>query len=628
MENLQGAGKLYSVCERKRVSFVQVVPPPTPPYDALPHSPNLETLPPPFLNSISELKHFSAAMSAFLRCYDDLHTHLQSINASISAMLPPERPHISQSPPQTPEALANTTVEKQQDDKIPSKSELEGFCKAMCSRGVRKYLVSHLSNLPMLQEQLPKALRLAPNPWKLVLECLGKFFLQGSKAFARDSPMIPAREASILVLECFLLMRGLDVSSEANCGILDIEKAVEEEANVAALAWRKRLVIEGGLARANQIDARGLLLFVACFGVPDTFQVEDMRDLVIAGNAKEIVHVLQKSHLLMNSIPEIVEEMMKKKMEVDAVDIVYTFGLEERFNPHTILISFLQESSETWKKSKKGPQGSPATLNAANKKQLDILKSIRGCLERHSIDPAKLLPGWQINEKIVNLEKDITEFDRKSEVDKASQKRKPSEIETPKVQDAKRVRHVNHGTQQQKASAHVDSRRGLLDNRHSNRVNSYAAPAVMYGGPGAGLLPESMIPSGVGAASHGGMLPTYAHQEPVLADPTGQLNRGTHPYMWHRDSAIHERYTSQPPPTGLGLTSLYRASSSVDSFPGNTTSLVGHGNRGSTSDLYQLHKTSATTDNQFSAITKPLKLMVGFLLRIQPVKHLIKKKIV
>ncbi|KAG6390703.1 hypothetical protein SASPL_148442 [Salvia splendens] len=573
----------------------------TPPdYDALPHSPNLKTLPPPFLDSIAELKHLSAAMAAFLRCYDDLHRHLQSINASISAMLPPEHPHISQPFPQKPQAPAEKITEK-----IPSKSELEGLCKAMCSRGVRKYLLSHLSDLPMLKDQVPNALRQAPNPWKFVLECLGKFFLQGSKAFTRNSPMIPAREASIFVLECFLLMMGLGVAGESDNGILDIGKADKEEADTAAVAWWKRLMTEGGLARANQIDARGLLLFVACFGVPAVFRVEDMRDLVIVGNAKEIVHVLQKSHLLMSKISEIVEEMMTKKMEVDAVDIVYTFGLEERFNPYTILISFLQESNETWKKSKKGPQGSPATLNAANKKQLDILKSIRRCLERHSIDPAKLLPGWQINEKIVNLEKDITEFDRKSEVDKASQKRKSSEMETPKVQDVKRVRHVNHGAQQQKASAHVDSRRGLLDNRHSNRVNSYAAPAVMYGGPGAGLLPESMIPSGVGATSHGGMLPTYAHQEPVLADPTGQLiNRGTHPYMWHRDSAIHERYTSQPPPTGLGFTSLYRASSSVDSFPGNTTSLVGHGNRGSTSDLYQFADSIAECELHPSSVPR------------------------
>ncbi|KAL1533242.1 protein FRIGIDA-like [Salvia divinorum] len=582
------------------VPALQHLPPPD--YDARPHSPNLETLPPLFLNSIAELKDFSGAMSAFLRCYDDLHSHLQSIKASIFAMLPPEYPHISQPSSQKPTAPAETITEKHQEDKSPSKSELEGLCKAMCSRGVRKYLASHLSNLPMLKEEVPKALRQAPNPWKLVLECLGKFFLQGSKAFTRNSPMIPAREASIFMLECFLLMMGLGVSSENDNGLLDIGKADKEEADAAALAWRKRLMTEGGLAKANQIDARGLLLFVACFGAPAMFRVEDMRDLVIAGNAKEIVSVLQNSHLLMSKISEIVEEMMKKKMEVDAVDIVYNFGLEERFNPHTILISFLRESNETWKKSKKGPRGLPTTLNAANKKQLDILKSIMRCLERHSIDPAKLLPGWQINEKIVTLEKDIIECDRKLEVDKASQKRKSSEMKTSKVQDAKRVRHVNHGAQQQKASAHVDSSRSLLDNRHSNRVNSYAAPAVMYGGPGAGLLPESLIPSGVGATSHGGMLPTYAHQEPVLADPTGHLvNHGTHPYMWHRDSAIHERYTSQPPPTGL--TYLYRASSSVDGFPGNATS-SGHGNRGSTSDLYQFADSIAESELHPSSVPR------------------------
>ncbi|XP_057791490.1 protein FRIGIDA [Salvia miltiorrhiza] len=583
--------------------------PATPPANQLsgshPHSPKLETLsprspsPPLFLNSIAELKDFSSAMSGFLHCYDDLHNHLESIKGAILAMLPPEIPHISQPSPQKPEALEETAMEKQQDDKSPSKSELEGLCKAMCSRGVRKYLASHLSSLPMLQEEVPKALRQAPNPWKLVLECLGKFFLQGSKAFTRNSPMIPAREASILVLECFLLMMGLEVSSENDNRISDIEKAVKEEADVAALAWQKRLMIEGGLARANQVDARGLLLFVACFGVPASFKAEDMRDLMIAGNAKEIARVLQKSRLLMNKISEIIEEMVKNKMEVDAVDIVYTFGLEERFNPHTILISFLRESKETWKKPKKGSQGSPATLNEANKKQLATLKSISRCLERHNIDPAKLLPGWQINEKIVTLEKDIIDFDRKSVIDKASLKRKSSETETstrPKVQDAKRVRHVNHVAQQQKATGHVDSRRTMLDNGHSNRVNSYAAPAVMYGGPGAGLLPESMITSGVGATSHGGMLPTYAVHEPVLVDAGGQyINRGNHPYMWHRDSAIKERYIGQPPP--IGLTSLYRASSSVEGFPGNnTTSSVGHGNRGSTSDLYQFADSIAESE--------------------------------
>lgn len=583
------------------------------PSDVPPHSQELETLPPPapspphFLNSIAGLKDLSSSISGFLQCYDDLDNHLESIKAAISAKMPPETPHISQPFPLSPrlEILEEIVLEEQHEDKSRSKSELESLCNTMCSRGVRKYMVTHLPNLQMLREEVPKALRQAPNPSKLVLECLGKFFLQGSKAFTRNSPMIPAREASILVLECFVLMMGLDVTSEKYNAVLDIEKTVKEEADVAALTWRKRLVAEGGVSKASQIDARGLLLFVASFGIPALFKVEDIRDLVIAGNAKEIVGVLQKSHVLMSKIAEIVEEMMKKKMEVDAVDIVYTFGLEERFNPQTILISFLRESKETWKKPKKGSQGSPATLNEANKKQWATLKSISKCLERHGIDPAKLLPGWQISEKIVTLEKDITDFDRKSG-DKTAQKRKSSETETsnrPKAQEAKRPRHVGHGPQQQRAAGHVDSRRSLLDSGLPKHVNSYGAPAVVYGGPGAGLLPESMIRAGVGASSHGGILPTYAVHEGVLVDAAGQLiNHGTHPYAWHRDSAINERYTSQPPP--VGLTALYRASTSIEGFPGNTTSSVGLGNRGSASDLYQFADSVAESELYPSSVPR------------------------
>lgn len=126
--------------------------------------------------------------------------------------------------------------------------------------------------------------------------------MQGSKAFSKNSPMIRAREASILILECFLLMIGMDDHAKDSSGAFNIEKAVKEEANNGAIAWRKRLISEGGVAKASQIDARGLLFFVACFGVPALFKVEDIRDLVIAANAKEIVSVLQKSHALMSKI--------------------------------------------------------------------------------------------------------------------------------------------------------------------------------------------------------------------------------------------------------------------------------------------------------------------------------------
>ncbi|GER48536.1 FRIGIDA [Striga asiatica] len=599
------------------------------------HPDESESLTPPvpkpaplFINSISDLKDLSAAISSFQQCYEDLHNHLDSIKIAISSKLPQETPQrppdpcpsepapnpdvydpaptidVAESSPR-PDASDATVLQKQEEPN-PLNSELEGLCKTMCSRGVRKYLVTHLPNLTQLREEVPKALKLAPKPPKLVLECLGKFYLQGSRAFTRNSTMIPAREASIFVLECFLLMMGKEN------GPSNVEKAVRLEAEEAALAWRKRMAAEGGLAQANQIDARGLLLFVACFGIPNSFKRDDIKDLVAAANAKEIAGVLQmsqcspfdrlwdsasyvcckvgwfclrngitsasyvcckvgwfclqkwhnhpigESHLLMVFLCYIVERMLKHKMEVEAVDLIYTFGLQERFNPQNVLVSYLQQSTESWGK---GSQTSTAALKEANKKQLSTLKSIRKCLERHNIDPAQLLPDWQINEKITTLEKDIA-----TKEDKWAHKRKPSESETtlpkkPKNHEPKRPRYnnnISHGQQQHRADSRTNnSSRHHVSNSKNNNIYPASTP-VVYGGPGAGLLPESMGP------------------------PRGSTVQYADTYPWHMD----ERYGNggQSSAGGMGIRSLYApppAPPVVEGFARGIPS-VGQG-----SDLYQ-----------------------------------------
>ncbi|KAL6559730.1 hypothetical protein OROGR_004847 [Orobanche gracilis] len=562
--------------------------------------PPMPILPPPFIDSIADLKGLSAAIASFQQCYEDLHNHLDSIKAAMLSKLPPETPQVtpiissssgkldqseaSLKPdlPETspkPDASDGTALQKQQQDSDPLNSELEGFCKTMCSRSIRRYLQTHLSNLSKMREEVPKALNLAPKPPQLVLESLGKFYLQGSKAYTRNSPMIPAREASIFLLECFLLMMGMDSVNGKNNGMLSIEKTVKEGADEAALAWRKRLVVEGGLAKASETDAQGLLLFVACFGIPDSFRRDDIQDLLSAANAKKIVGLLRKSHVLMKKIPEIVEWMVKHKMEVDAVNLIYTFGLEERFDPQSILLSYLRESSESWKNPKKGSQSPAAALNEANKKQLATLKSICRCLERHKIDPAELLPGWQINEKITTLEKDVLDADRKSG-ERTSQKRKGgTSSRKTKNQDPKRSRYnnISHGQQHHKAAAgHSDGRRNF-SNIPTNHHYPSSTP-VVYGGPGAGLIPESMVPSG-----------DIRSAVPYAGQGQGQVvanHVGANSYVWHRDSGTNDRFAGQSSLESVGLASLYRGSTSVDAFAGvPNASSVGYGSRGS--DLYQ-----------------------------------------
>ncbi|KAA8540585.1 hypothetical protein F0562_024496 [Nyssa sinensis] len=309
--------------------------------------------------------------------------------------------------------------EQKMGDKHSSRSEVEYLCEMMCSRGLRKYMVSNLSSIAKLRKEVTVALKLAPKPATLVFQCLGRFYLQGRKAYCKDSPMITARQASVLVLECFLLM---------GCNDVQIEPSVKEEAELTAVAWRKRLVSEGGVSKACEIDARGLLFLIGCFGIPPAFKNEDVGDLFRPSNAREISDVLRRSNVLLARIAEIIEGMIKNKMEVEAVDIAYTFGLEDRFPPQPNLTSFLRKSKEAWKKTRKAAEGSSTAVNEANKKHLADLKSVIKCLEDHKIDPLKLLPGWKINEKISSLEKDIADFDKKMG-EKVMPKRKADEGE-------------------------------------------------------------------------------------------------------------------------------------------------------------------------------------------------------
>ncbi|TKY63372.1 Inactive protein FRIGIDA [Spatholobus suberectus] len=97
--------------------------------------------------------------------------------------------------------------------------------------------------------------------------------------------MILARQVSILVLEYYLLSTSFIASPNTVCFLdcvgsqKDVEALLKKEADSATIAWRKRLIMKGGVANASKVDARGLLLFVAGFGILNVFKDEDLCNL-------------------------------------------------------------------------------------------------------------------------------------------------------------------------------------------------------------------------------------------------------------------------------------------------------------------------------------------------------------
>ncbi|CAN4088642.1 unnamed protein product [Withania somnifera] len=515
--------------------------------------------------SIDNLNKLSDAFSAFHRCFAELQQHVDSIRNVIDSMRPPYNAALSASAPAPapapktepepepePSSESDPSEEKEEEEeeeeeekemKSPS-SELVSLCERMDGRGLRKYMVTHLEDIDGLVEKVSKALKLSPNPARLVLNCMGKFYLQGSKAYVKGSTVVNARKAAILVLQCFLLM-GINEGVE-------FEKEVKEEAEQAALAWKKRLNSEGGLQKAYDMDARGLLLLIGCFGIPRGFRNEDIRDLLRASPFKKNMSgFLTRSNVFMAKIPEIIEGLVNQKMGIEAVDIAYTFGIEDRINPQKLVTSYLRESKEPLKKMKGKSQGSLADMNEAKKKHLSALRSVNKCLRRHSIDVSELLPGWKIDEEIMSLEKEIAIGEKKM-----AQKRKIDETESSgRISDkeAKRSHFLNPQLQQERVGNHIDSNSTLLEGGTAGYMYGYSVSPSVLRGPVAGSIHENVgslagLMRGVSAGAE--VVPqagSYAggHRRTLVDSTLGQIGSHTSQlYGLPGDVAVYDRLSS------------------------------------------------------------------------------------
>lgn len=502
---------------------------------------------------------------------------------------------------------------KAEGDVKGEENELVSLCQTMCSRGLRRYILSHLAEVKMLGEQVPEALKSAPKPSKLVFECIGRFFLQGSKAYTKDSPMVTARLASVLVLEYYLLSGRVD--SEAQ----EEDPSLNKEASQAAVSWRKRLIVEGGVANACEIDARGLVLFIACYGIPIDFLNEDVWNLVRLSNPREISKALRQSQALLMRVTDIAEVMMKRGKVVDALDLAYTFGFEEKFSPKTTLTSFLYKSDEVWKKAKQDARDFPILLKEANEKYLAALKSIVNSLEGHKVDLEELLPGWELKEKILILENDISDINKIFDdtlVNKRKMDKNNSSIKM-KVPEAKRTRFPVKDQpvtspslarlHEQRFASHMDGSLtpNFVDGRLYGHPNYPSAAYAHHIGSVSGSLPESYhgsaVPSRVkmlgGAIADPAMSAGIGYppssfsgyQGDAMVDNVGSksylyrwqgIEEGSHPY----DRSVGQSFVGQPSPAQVnhlyGRTSAEGLAGLPDHLP------VGVPSRSRVSDLY------------------------------------------
>jgi len=177
-------------------------------------------------------------------------------------------------------------------DGDPSAAELGHRCEEMNFRGLRRFVTAHVRDRQWLRQVGPDALRSAEDPASLVLRAVGRYYICAESG--------DAEAACMLLLELYVRAGCPRGRGRAH---REPEAELRQEAREAALTWRSRLLrVSGRVGDAGARGARGLAFFMAAFGVPVEFPVQELYDLLVAADVSACAKVLKCSKLFVKKM--------------------------------------------------------------------------------------------------------------------------------------------------------------------------------------------------------------------------------------------------------------------------------------------------------------------------------------
>uniref|UniRef100_A0A0C9QS21 FRIGIDA-like protein n=1 Tax=Wollemia nobilis TaxID=56998 RepID=A0A0C9QS21_9CONI len=177
----------------------------------------------------------------------------------------------------------------------------------------------------------------------------------------------------------------------------------------------------------NPWRCRLFLQLVATFGIAHEFDKEELRKLVLAVSWRRQIPKLCGALRLSEIMPDIVEELVNKGKQIEAVYFVYASGLSEKFPPVPLLKTYLKNSKKATLSTLKNGNNS-AAVNEANSKELTALKAVIKCIEEHNLQSD--FPPDTLQNRIAELEKKKAERKKSGAVAKSQNKRPRSNVGT------------------------------------------------------------------------------------------------------------------------------------------------------------------------------------------------------
>ncbi|XP_042468922.1 FRIGIDA-like protein 4a isoform X1 [Zingiber officinale] len=291
------------------------------------------------------------------------------------------------------EALAVASSKVEEHDLA---GKLRSLCTKMDFAGFIDFVVAKRKELELLRPELPLSLADCIDPAKFVLDAI-------SVVFPLDNRTV--KSPNDLGWACVLILESLvPVLADPELGSTRplVTRCIRKRAEEMAKAWKEGLEQRGGYENVKPPDAHTFLQHVVTFGIIDKNDKNLYRKLVISFAWRRQMPKLAISLGLEDSMEDIIEELIDKGHQLDAINFAYEASLQDKFPPTSLIQSFLKDLKKSTSTSEETNACGQVVNNTSRKEQSAIRAAIK-CIQDHKLESE--FPLESLQKQLETLEK-------------------------------------------------------------------------------------------------------------------------------------------------------------------------------------------------------------------------------
>ncbi|GFP91794.1 frigida-like protein 4a, partial [Phtheirospermum japonicum] len=257
------------------------------------------------------------------------------------------------------------------------------------------FVTSRKKEIESFGSELPRALADCVDPPRFVMEAISEVFPVAASNNSYDLGW-----ACVLLLESLIQVMVDPVLGKERMLVTPSMKGKAEE---IAETWKRSLEERGGIENVKTPDVHTFLQHLVTFGIVKKEDGDLYRKLVVALAWRKQMPKLAVSLGLGDKMPDMIEELIGKGQQVDAVHFTYEVGLANKYPPVPLLRAFLKDAKKAATSILEDHNNSGRAALMAAKKEQSAIRAVLRCIEEYKLEAE--FPPESLKKRLEQLEK-------------------------------------------------------------------------------------------------------------------------------------------------------------------------------------------------------------------------------